>query len=777
MYNHIPKYVQNFIIVFMLVSFFVLPCSSNGSDNLTIGLSAHDLVFDKLAKTWDEAIPLGNGMLGALIWEKDDKLRFSLDRADLWDLRPMNNLDGPEWSYEWVYNQWKNGDYSIVQDLFDKQYIESPAPTKIPAGALEFDQSEFGQINSVHLNVESATCQVKWNSGVTLTTFVHADEPVGWFVFEGIAKEPVIELIEPAYNKVRETGEVDMAGARRDLQRLGYPQGLVERNNNKITYTQAGWGGFRYKIQVIWKNAGKRLVGCWSIDSEYPDWEQQINTSEILTHAMQTGFVSMWASHKTWWTSFWNKSIIDIPDRILEKQWYLEQYKFGSAARKDAPPISLQAVWTADDGLIPPWKGDFHHDLNTQLSYWPSYSGNHLDLEEGYINWLWTYKNTFERYTQNFFHVEGLNVPGVTTLTGEPLGGWIQYSFSPTVAAWLGQHFYLHWRYSMDRAFLENKAYPWIKQVAVYFDHVSVRDENDFRKLPISSSPEIFNNSRKAWFAQTTNFDLALIRWTYLTAKELALELDMPDEAEKWQTLLGQWPDFAIDEKKGLMIAPEQPYPESHRHFSHLLAFHPLGIFDYSHGKRDKEIIQNTLENLIEHGSDWWTGYSFSWLGNLQARAQNGPGAVKALRTFATCFCLPNSFHVNGDQSGTAKSNYTYRPFTLEGNFAFAAGVQEMLLQSHGPAILIFPAIPDAWKNVEFRNLRAQGAFLVSARKKDGTVKVVEIKSLKGEQLSILNPFPGDFSINSKVRPKTLKNTIIEMPTKPNEKVVLQAVN
>jgi alpha-L-fucosidase 2 len=77
-------------------------------------------------------------------------------------------------------------------------------------------------------------------------------------------------------------------------------------------------------------------------------------------------------------------------------------YKFGSAARKDAPPISLQAVWTADNGRLPPWKGDFHHDLNTQLSYWPSYSGNHLEEGIGYLNHLDSNKENYKRYTKRF---------------------------------------------------------------------------------------------------------------------------------------------------------------------------------------------------------------------------------------------------------------------------------------------------------------------------------------------------------------------------------------
>lgn len=321
------------------------------------------------------------------------------------------------------------------------------------------------------------------------------------------------------------------------------------------------------------------------------------------------------------------------------------------------------------------------------------------------------------------------------------MGGWIQYSFGPTVSAWLGQHFYLHWKYSQDESFLKERAYPWIREVAIFLDQIALQDQSGKRRLLLSSSPEIFDNSREAWFGQNTNYDLALIRFTYSAAAELATELGKQEEAEQWESILSHWPQLAVDPESGLMFAPGFPYHESHRHFSHLMAFHPLGMVDMSHGPAGQEIIRNTLRNLEKHGPDWWTGYSYSWLGNLYARAFEGENAARALKDFATCFTLPSSFHVNGDQSGTGKSKMTYRPFTLEGNFAFAAGIQEMLLQSHTGIIRVFPAIPESWSDVSFQTLRTQGAFLVSATKEKGVVTQVEITAEKGGTLHLADPF------------------------------------
>ncbi len=758
------------LLAFVLISNAV--CSQKLPELIA---SPHDLHFNNLANTWDEAIPLGNGMVGALVWKKEEKLRLSLDRADIWDLRPMENLKTPQWKYSWVYEQWKKDTYTNVQKRFDEPYDKIPAPSKIPGAALEFDIAGLGEIASVHLYINQAICEVKWKNGVRLLTFVHATDPIGWYHFEGLAKPLSYEIIPPAYN-IPGTNKEESPVKGQDLRRLEYPQGTVTKNKNSATYTQEGWGGFKYEAHTSHKTLPNAMTGSWSLSSEFPSWEKSPSATTIIKKQMQEGMTKAFDTHATWWRDFWSQSAISIPDATIEKQWHLEQYKFGSVARSSGPPISLQAVWTADNGKLPPWKGDFHHDLNTQLSYWPAYSANHLNEEIGFVNWLWKYRNTFKKYTDEYYEAEGLNVPGVTTLTGEPMGGWIQYSFGPSVSAWLGHHFYLHWKYSMDSTFLAERAYPWIKDVATYLNAITQKDANGKRKLPISSSPEIHDNSKQAWFPNTTNFDLGLIKWTYEKAAELADELGKKEEANTWKKIASEWPQLASSEQTGLMIAPGAPYAQSHRHFSHQIAYHPLGIVDFSRGEQDQKIIKNTISTLDSIGSSLYVGYSFSWLANLKARAFDGEGAAKALKIFATSFCLPNSFHVNGDQSDNNYSRYKYRPFTLEGNFAFAAGLQEMLIQSHTGILHIFPAVPKSWSTPSFDQLRAQGAFLVSASMKNGATEKVSITSLKGSVLKLKNPFnTSNFQCNM---PYELSvDNIITINTKMNDQIELSLKN
>jgi alpha-L-fucosidase 2 len=714
--------------------FFAQPITAQ-----SLKVSPQDLRFSHLPTRWDEALPLGNGVLGVLIWQKNDRLRFSLDRVDLWDLRPMRGLDRPEFSYRWVQDQVKKKEYKIVQEYFDKPYDEEPGPTKIPGAALEFNTTAWGSVQSARLLIQEAVAEVTWQNGASLRSFVHATEPIGWFRFENIPTKFAFKLIPPAYGKsIQEKAENAVVDGD-DLVRLGYAQGKVVRQKNKITYHQTGWSGFSYDVTIQWTKKGNTLEGTWTIASAYP--EKQKTASLAKTASITRTFAADLASHRSWWQRFWSKSSVQVPDSLLQKQWYLETYKFGATARADAPPISLQAVWTADNGRIPPWKGDYHHDLNTQLSYWPSYSGNHLEESTGYINHLEENLATYRDYTKRYFDTDGIAVPGVTTLTGKEMGGWIQYSLSPTVSAWLAQHYYLQWRYSEDAVFLRQKAYPWLKGVAQHLEQLTVLDSTGKRKLPISSSPEIKNNSLEAWFPTNTNYDLALMKFVFKAATEMATALKLEADVKRWQNLQNQFGDFALSDRNELMFAASLPYNESHRHFSHLMAIHPLGLIRWEDGEKSQQIIRNSLALLDRVGPDWWCGYSYAWLGSLKARAKDGSGAAEALHTFASAFCSINSFHLNGDQTKSGKSKFTYRPFTLEGNFAFAASLQEMLIQSYAGFIEIFPAIPATWQDAGFTDLRTEGAFLISAQKRAGTVKEMTVKTDQGGTVRLKLPF------------------------------------
>ena len=430
----------------------------------------------------------------------------------------------------------------------------------------------------------------------------------------------------------------------------------------------------------------------------------------------------------------------------------------------------MQAIWTADNGNLPPWKGDFHNDLNTQLSYWPTYTANHLSEAATFTDWLWQIREANKKYTQQYFGVKGLNVPGVATLHGDAMGGWIQYSLSPTVAAWLSQHFYWQWKYSMDKIFLSNRAYPYIQEVALFLENITTL-KNGKRALPISASPEIFNNSLQAWFLQTTNYDLSLIRYAFTIASETAAALNKKQEAAHWLTLADQLPALDTDET-GLTIAPGFPNKTSHRHHSNLMAIYPLGLLDIDK-PNDKSIIQNSLRHMEKLGTRQWCGYSFSWAACLYARAKEGEKAKEMLNIFANNFCSVNSFHLNGDQKGGEYSNFTYRPFTLEGNFAFAQGLHEMLIQNKEGVIEVFPAIPAGWKSVSFDKLRTEGAILVSALQEKGHTKNITLTAQASGLVKLKLP-SSQFVLSNSKKKYSIETDILLITLKEHESISIE---
>jgi alpha-L-fucosidase 2 len=707
----------------------------------------HELRFDTPVQVWDEALPLGNGIMGALVWGDGRPLKISLDRYDLWDSRPVPEFHAPEYKFR-IMREWHEaGRHNDLIRMYEEPY-NRPAPTKIPAGRIELSLDTSFAFQRTRLSLIEASAEALFSSNARVTAMVHAIEPVGMILARGFpALEP--RLAPPPFAA---SSAPVAENSKTDLRLLGYAAPREESGPGFRAFTQTGVEGFSFAVYLGWKQAQSGWQAAWSIATSNESKDPRGLAEERVRKALATGFAAMASTHAKWWKRYWDQSSVQLPNAVLERQWYLEQYKFGSASRRGYPPINLQGLWTADNGEIPPWKGDYHHDLNTQLSYWPAYSANHLEEQLSYLDWLWQTRDNCLEWTRRFFELPGLCVPMTSDLNNNQLGGWRQYTHSSTTAAWLAHHFYLHWRYSGDRTFLRERAYPYLKDASIFLEaFTSARGPDGLRTFPMTASPEYYDNRPEAWFKTPTNYDVALTRWLFAATSELADELSLTDEGKHWRAVLAELPALSLGPQGELLLARDHPLPESHRHFSHLMAIHPLGMIDWADGEPARSTIRASLADLDRIGTSLWCGYSFAWLGNLASRARDGERAEKALEIFATAFTLKNSFHCNGDQSGKGYSKFVYRPFTLEGNFAEAAGIQEMLLQSQRGKIVVFPAVPAAWKDVSFTTLRAEGAFLVSASRRAGKTEKVNIFAEKGGRCLLISPFGGeDISVETK---------------------------
>ncbi len=673
--------------------------------------------------TWDEAVPLGNGLTGGLLWGEGRALRLSLDRADLWDLRAPEIYLADDWNYATIQRLVRTRDQRELVRRFDAPFEEIPYPTKLPGARLELTLEDGRSLRSFSLDMRRAIGSAAFDGGGA-EVFFSADEPVAMIRMRGT--KPAFRLVSPA-----------------SLAKLGYAPPRTGGDATSCWLLQETARGLVYAVGVATRRVGHDTELAIAITSSRDQPDPLALARARTSRALDRGFARMLDGHVRWWRRFWSASSVKVPDTKVQQHYNLVQYFYGAASRRGAPPMPLQGVWTADAGTLPPWKGDFHFDLNVQLTYWAYLQAGRFEEGAAYLDFMWNLVPAHRAFAKRFFDASGIVVPGVMALDGQPLAGWAQYSLSPVQGAWVAQAFYLHWLYTRDRRFLAERAYPYCNLVAGGLLSLLKPDADGRLKLPLSSSPEIHDNSLAAWMTPLTNYDLSLIRALFASLADMANALGNGPAAAKWNDLLARMDQLSVDPATGaLKVSPTELLAVSHRHLSHLMAIHPLGTLTVEGTDEDRRAVRASLDQLEALGTSNWVGYSFAWAACMEARAGRADQAIGYLQTFVKAFILRNGFHANGDQTRSGYSRFTYRPFTLEGNFAAAQAVHEMLLQSWGGTIRLFPATPAAWSDVSFSDLRAEGGYTVSARRVGGQTVEVRISANSTGPVHIRDPFP-----------------------------------
>jgi len=680
-----------------------------------------DLVLAGPIARWDEALPLGDGLIGGLVWGGGDTLNISLDRGDLWDLRLPETLQRPDWTFATVRALVAAGDQRRRVELFDDPYDRIPYPTKLPAGRLVVTLDSTYVADRFVLGLGTAEATVSFGAR-RVTGFFSAVEHVALF-----------RLPSPTAGVAIERPKA--------LDELGYPAADSGRREGFVWLEQRAALGLVYAIVAGTRADRRGLLLAVTVTST-ADGPDPVAAGRARTAAaLARGYEAMRSPHRVWWRRFWATSDVRVPDSTIQARYDLAKYFYGAASRRGAPPMPLQGVWTADGGTLPPWKGDFHNDLNTEMTYLACEAAGLDDACGSWLDFNWRLLPAYRDFARRFFGVPGAVVPGVMTLDGQAMGGWGQYSLSPTMGAWVAQSFYLHWRYTRDRAFLEQRAWPFTSEIGEALFALLRPDSAGMLKLPLSTSPEINDNSPSAWLTPNSNFDLALLKWLAGALVEMAAARGDGAAAAKWTGVLAHLDPYDRDSTGALTFARGLPYNVSHRHFSHAMAFHPLALLDPEGA--DSATVRATLDGIAAHGTAWWTGYSFAWYAAMLARAGRAEEALRQLEIFCRAFVLRNGFHANGDQTRSGYSRFDYRPVTLEGNLLAMHAVQEMLLQSWGGTVRIFPAVSARWPDVAFRGLRAEGGFTVSAERRAGCTVSVRVVASSGGLLRLRDPFGG----------------------------------
>jgi alpha-L-fucosidase 2 len=665
-------------------------------------------------KTWDEAIPLGNGLLGGLVWGEDNILRLSLDRGDLWDERPSKHHVAVHDRFNWATMQRLVAEDRMAEfnDIFDSNYDYEGPPTKLPAGRLEITLDPSQSIEAFELNLASAEAVAWLKGGDGIRAFISAAK-----THEPIA---VLRIPGPVLKDVR-------LRPPDSVKKLHYPPAQPGQAGQLCWFEQECADGFSYAVCAGWKRAGDMTLVAVTVATRAEGKSPLAVAQARVRAALKQGYDKLAAPHTAWWARFWQRSSLSIPEPRILQQYCLVRYFYGAASRRGAPPMPLQGVWSADAGALPPWKGDYHNDLNTQMTYIAYRTSGDFDEGACFLDYLWNLLPTFRKFAREFYDAPGAAVPGVMSLAGQPLGGWGQYSLSPTMGAWNAHLFYLHWRHTGDRAFLRDRAYPFCREIGVCLRALLKPGGDGLLRLPLSSSPEIFDNTRRAFLKPNSNYDLASMKMLFLALAEMATATGDANASADWAATAKQLGGFHTKPDGTLLLDESTPLPGSHRHLSNIIPIYPFNLITTDGGQREQQIIAASLADWDKAGTRAWCGYSFSWMACLRARVGDAEAALRNLDIFTRAFTLRNGFHANGDQTGSGFSDFTYRPFTLEGNFLAMEAVHEMLLQSwsaepgSGSAgvIRLFPAAPWRWHTASFEDLRAEDGHKVSARREN----------------------------------------------------------
>ncbi len=643
-------------------------------------LGRHDMVWDRLPQTWLEGPYLGNGMMGTLIYQENERaVRFDVGRSDVQDHR----------------------DDSYGMSMFTRCRLPIGYFTLETVGTIEGGSGRLDLYNA------EATGTIRTDRGrIEYRSIVHADEML------------ILIEIEP------DEGEADCRlewnAMQADSPRQLWGRGMEGYlSNPPARYDSVG--PVRVCIQPLL--VGGKTATAWyersegptrtlyvSVAHSFPDATSFPEAVEVVNRMREESVERLFETHRAWWHDFWPASFVSLPDSYWEGFYWIQIYKLASATRSDRALIDLMGPWLQ----ITPWPGAWWN-LNVQLTYWPFYAANRLEPAESLWRHLDTYRHNLLANVPPAYR--GPDVMGLGRATGQDIycpmhtGPSVQpdvYEFSNL--PWILHNVWLHYRHAMDDAMLRDVLFPLLRSSINFYLRVLEEGQDGRYHLPLSHSPEY-------GAAEDANIDLALLRWgcRTLIASAERLGIDDPLRA-RWEEVLERLVDYPTDED-GFMIGRDVPYAKSHRHFSHLLMIYPLYLVNIDQ-EGGRELITRSLDHWHSL-DDRFCGYSYTAGSSIASALGDGNRSLEMLNGLKR-FLGENTMY---EETGAC----------IETPLAGAQSLHDMLIQSWDGVLRVFPAIPDAWADVAFHDLRTEGAFLVSAARRDGQVRFVRIESLAGE--------------------------------------------
>ena len=766
------------------------------------------LWYQQPADRWEEAMPIGNGRLGAMVFGGTTNEHLQLNEGTLVSGYPGYRdlpLDVRK-GFPTVTNLIARHEFAEAGDYITRHWLGGSWACYQPLGDLYLDFEHTAPVEDYHreLDLNDAVVRIRYRSGgVHYTREIFASHPDDVMVIHLMADKPGalkfnarLGSVHPniVTNGLTMRGQIPGFVLRRTLdwvEKKGdmwkYPELWDKDGKRKPTAAQVLYNGrgllFEAQLHVEQPSGDEALL-IFAAASSYGGTDPVQKVAAALDSARKRSFAELLVNHTRDYRGLFDRVTLalgggsDLPtDQRLKRPdaglaalyFQFGRYLMISGSRPGGQPLNLQGIWNKD--VIPAWACQYTLNINAEMNYWPAEVGNLSECAEPLMRMTRELTTDGGRVAWEMYHARGWVAHHNTTLwrDAQPVDNIAGTSFWPMGGAWLCQNLMDHFYYTQDRAFLKSDAYPVLKGACQFYLDWLVTDAKGQLVTPVGTSPEnsfAYDAGKRASACAGPAMDMAIIRELFTDTLRAAEFLDADFHFRvQLKEALNKLKPYQIGSKGQILEWQEEfqePEPQ-HRHTSHLYGLYP----GHQITVRGTSDLANAARRTLEIRGDEGTGWSMAWKINFWARLKDGEHAHKMLDALLTTNTLPSLLD-------------TCPPFQIDGNFGGSAGIGEMLLQSSiSPdvksgeyEIELLPALPKAWPTGSVKGLCARGGFTVGMEWRDGKLTRASIHSQAGAPVLIRY---GKHSL--KLGLKTGEEVILDGALSQSQKLELEALH